>query len=168
VVSFSDDPVAWRRYLAEGNARQARKRVSADALFRDTAGRILLVDPVYKPNWDLPGGMAEANESPRAAAVREVREELGFAAELGELLLLEWMPPHGPWDDLLAFIFDGGELTEDQIAHLQVTDEELRAFEFCTEDQAAERLRPYVWQRLTHALEALRTGRPWYGETGGS
>jgi 8-oxo-dGTP diphosphatase len=166
MTSFSDDPVAWRQYLAEGNARQARKRVSADVLFRDTASRILLVDPVYKPDWDLPGGMAEANESPRVAAAREVREELGFTPQLGDLLLLEWMPPHGPWDDLLAFIFDGGVLTEVQIAQLHITDEELRAFEFCTKEQAMERLRPYVLERLDHALEALRTGRPWYREAG--
>jgi hypothetical protein len=49
-------------YLAEGNAKQARKRVSADAIVRDSSGRILLVDPIYKPDWDMPGGMAEANE----------------------------------------------------------------------------------------------------------
>jgi hypothetical protein len=32
-------------HLAEGNARQARKRVSADVLIRDAGQRILLVDP---------------------------------------------------------------------------------------------------------------------------
>jgi len=43
-VSESDDP-ARLAYLAEGNARQARKRVAADVLIRDRAGRVLLVDP---------------------------------------------------------------------------------------------------------------------------
>ena len=75
-MSESDDP-ARLAYLAEGNARQARKRVAADVLIRDRAGRVLLVDPTYKPDWDLPGGMAEANEAPGAAAARELREELG-------------------------------------------------------------------------------------------
>jgi hypothetical protein len=56
----SDD---YNAYLAEGNARQARKRVAADLLIHNR-GNVLLVDPVYKPNWDLPGGMIEANESP--------------------------------------------------------------------------------------------------------
>jgi hypothetical protein len=41
-------------YLAEGNAKQARKRVAADVLIRDPAGRVLLVDPTYKEHWDLP------------------------------------------------------------------------------------------------------------------
>ncbi|MGX7828983.1 hypothetical protein ACTG9Q_28240 [Actinokineospora sp. 24-640] len=33
-------------YLAEGNAKQARKRVAADLLIRDEAGRVLLVNPL--------------------------------------------------------------------------------------------------------------------------
>lgn len=47
------DPEAWNAYLAEGNATQARKRVAADVLLRDAAGRVLLVNPTYKPGWDL-------------------------------------------------------------------------------------------------------------------
>ena len=64
MASFQGDAAAWEAYLAEGNAKQARKRVAADVLVRDTSERILLVDPSYKPDWDLPGGMAEANEPP--------------------------------------------------------------------------------------------------------
>src|SRR5437016_1408697 len=52
---YRRDPEAWQEHLAEGNARQARKRVGADAILRDSHGRILLVDPDYKPDWDLPG-----------------------------------------------------------------------------------------------------------------
>lgn len=51
------DTDAWNAYLAEGNAKQARKRVAADVLLRDPSGRVLLVNPTYKPGWDLPGGM---------------------------------------------------------------------------------------------------------------
>ncbi len=74
---YERDPEGWAEYLAEGNRTQAHKRVGADVVFRDHAGRILLVDPVYKPDWDLPGGMAEANESPLDTAKREIPEELG-------------------------------------------------------------------------------------------
>jgi 8-oxo-dGTP pyrophosphatase MutT (NUDIX family) len=97
--------------LAEGNRTQARKRVSADVLFCHADGRILLVDPVYKPGWDFPGGMAEANESPASAAGREIREELGIVRAV-DRLLVDWVAPHGPWDDLIAFVFDGGMLSE--------------------------------------------------------
>jgi hypothetical protein len=37
-------------------ASLARKRMAATAFFRDDQGRVLLVDPVYKETWDLPGG----------------------------------------------------------------------------------------------------------------
>jgi len=160
----ADDPARRRAHLAEGNARQARKRVSADVLFRDSSDRVLLVDPTYKPDWDLPGGMAEENEAPRAAASREVREELGFTPQLHALLLVAWVPPHGAWDDLLAFIFDGGVLAEPQVARLYLADHELAAFEFCTVEQATGRLRPYVWRRVRQALDAIHDGHTRYQE----
>jgi 8-oxo-dGTP pyrophosphatase MutT (NUDIX family) len=163
---YERDPEAWNAYLAEGNAKQARKRVSADAILRDAHGRILLVDPRYKPDWDLPGGMAEANEAPPDALRRELREELGLEAQVGGLLCVDWVSPHGPWDDLVSFIFDGGALGQDAIASLRLTDDELGAFEFCDEGQVKERLRPYVWRRVSVALEALTTGRARYLQDG--
>jgi ADP-ribose pyrophosphatase YjhB (NUDIX family) len=165
MASVSDDDDASRfAYLAEGNANQARKRVAADVLISDTTGRILLVDPTYKPDWDMPGGMAEANEPPRRAAERELREELGLRVELGRLLYLEWAPPHGPWDDALMFIFDGGTLDEAEIAALRITDGELASFAFFELDAAQERLRPYVWERLRQAAAARQSGEVVYRE----
>lgn len=163
---YEGDSQAWQAHLAVGNAIQPRKRVSADVLIRDHAGRILLVDPVYKPDWDTPGGMAEANEPPPHAARRELREELGLDIQVGRLLVVDWVPPHGPWDDLLAFVFDGGELTGDQIAGITLMDDELRAFDFCTPEQARIRLRPYVWRRVATALDVLETGRAQYLQDG--
>ena len=159
-------PAEWNAYLAEGNAKQARKRVAADVLLRDEAGRILLVDPNYKPNWDLPGGMAEANEPPDEAARRELAEELGLQIKLGGILCIDWVSPHGPWDDSLMFVFDGGVLTSHQMQGLHLVDEELGQFRFCNKDEATELLRPYVGRRVEAALETLRTGRVRYLEDG--
>ncbi len=163
---YERDPEAWNAHLAEGNAKQARKRVSADVILRDALGRILLVDPKYKPDWDLPGGMAEANEPPAAAVRRELREELGLDLQPGDLLCVDWVSPHGPWDDLINFIFDGGVLDEHGLAGLRLLDGELRAYEFCELGQVKERLRPYVWRRVSMALEALATGRARYLQDG--
>jgi 8-oxo-dGTP pyrophosphatase MutT (NUDIX family) len=120
------------------------------------------VDPKYKPDWDIPGGMAEANEPPHETVRRELREELGLDIEVGALLCVDWVAPHGPWDDLLAFVFDGGALTDEQLAARQLRDDELAEFAFCTEQAAQQRLRPYVWRRIAAALGALHTGRAVY------
>jgi ADP-ribose pyrophosphatase YjhB (NUDIX family) len=162
---YERDPKAWQRYLAAGNASQARKRVGADALIRDEQDRILLVDPTYKPDWDLPGGMAEANEAPHEAVRRELREELGLDVRPGRMLCVDWVPPHGPWDDTLMFIFDGGVLSAAGAGALRPRDGELAACAFCTAAEAAERLRPYVWRRVQTALRVLQGGRECYVAT---
>lgn len=162
---YERDSAAWYTHLAEGNARQARKRVGADVLIRNRRGEVLLVDPSYKPDWDLPGGMAEPNEPPHRAAERELREELGLDLSLGTMLVVDWVAPHGPWDDSLMFIFDGGVLDDRQIASLRVVDPEIRAFRFCSPVQAATMLRPYVWSRLEQAITAVNQGRSHYLHT---
>ena len=166
VPLYARDPEAWKAHLAEGNATQPRKRVSADVIVRDAIGRLLLVNPAYKPDWDLSGGMAEANEPPHHTARRELHEELGLTLDIGDLLCVDWIAPHDPWDDLLAFVFDGGTLTIDQVAGLTIGDSELVEYQFCTPQQAAQHLRPYLWRRTQTALHALTTGTIQYLENG--
>ncbi|GGO44664.1 hypothetical protein GCM10012286_31450 [Streptomyces lasiicapitis] len=156
------DPEAWNAYLAEGNATQPRKRVAADVLIRDESGRVLLVKPTYKPGWDLPGGMAEANEPPHEAAMRELVEELGLELALGGLLVVDWAPPHGPWDDQLCFIFDGGVLDGVRADELRPRDAELSDASFVTAADAQALLRPRLARRLDVAIRALAAGLPEY------
>ena len=90
--------------------------VSAVVL-RDIDGRILVVRKRGTSKYMLPGGKIEAGESPAAAAVRELHEEVGAELAPDSLLLLgEWTAPaaneagltvHGhifehPWVDGLA------------------------------------------------------------------
>src|SRR5574341_1619825 len=110
--------------------------------------------------------MAEANEPPRQAARRELKEELGLELPIGRLLCVDWVSPHGPWDDSLMFVFDGGVLDQREISHLRLLDDELAAFRFFTKDEASDLLRPYVWRRVEVALDALRTGQARYLEDG--
>lgn len=152
-LNENQDSASRLAYLAEGNAKQARKRAAVDVILRDGAGRILIVDPVYKPDWDLPGGMVEKNEPPRQTAIREVHEELDLEVVPGPLLHIEWVPPHGPWDDMISLIFDGGIVSDPSA--LRLADGELRAAEFVEPDEAQARLRPYVWARAKAALAVL-------------
>jgi ADP-ribose pyrophosphatase YjhB (NUDIX family) len=105
----------------------ATPRVSAGALFVDEQGRVLLVEPIYKSYWDVPGGYVEPGESPLAACTREVREELGIAPRLGALLVVDWAPAEHEGDKLL-FIFDGGTLDAEQLAAIRLQPAELRSY----------------------------------------
>ncbi|MFF2852544.1 NUDIX domain-containing protein [Streptomyces sp. NPDC058001] len=146
-------------YLAEGNARQARKRVAADALIRDHQGQLLLVRPTYKAGWDLPGGMSEGNEEPLITVYRELDEELGLGdVGIQGLLCLDWVAPHGPWDDLLAFVFDGGELSATQIEQLAPRDAELSGYGFFEAGEALHMLPARQSRRADQALRALSDG----------
>jgi ADP-ribose pyrophosphatase YjhB (NUDIX family) len=83
--------------------------MAAGVLFRDERGRVLLVKPSYKAGWEIPGGYVEPGESPKQAASREVREELGVQPPIGRLLVVDGAP-HPDEGDKVLFIFDGGEL----------------------------------------------------------
>ncbi|MGH7867583.1 MAG: NUDIX domain-containing protein, partial [Candidatus Dormibacteraceae bacterium] len=152
---YKRDPQAWQQHLAEGNAHQARKRVGADVVLLDDDSRILIVQPNYKPGWDLPGGMIEANEPPLEGLRRELAEELDLHLVKFQLLCIDWVPPHGPWDDQLAFIFDGGVLSALEQERLTLHDNELLDFRFVEPAELSELLRPRLLRRVQMALEVL-------------
>jgi 8-oxo-dGTP pyrophosphatase MutT (NUDIX family) len=49
-------------------------------------GRVLVVRQSYRPGLTFPGGGVQAGEDRRAAAVRELREEVGVEAEAADLV----------------------------------------------------------------------------------
>ncbi len=159
---YRADPAAWNALLVQGNATQPRKRVCADVILRDQAGRILLVDPSYKPGWDLPGGMVEADEAPDAAVRRELLEELGLAVNLDRLLCVDWVPAHGPWDDMLAFVFDGGTLDTTTAASLHPCDAEIDTIAFVEPNRVPEHLGGHTRRRVETAITLLGSGRTAY------
>ena len=91
-----EDPKGFRSLL---NSFLPRKRAISQMLIRSTDGRVLLCQLTYKRDFDLPGGVVEVSESPQLAVAREVEEELGLEVEAGPLLLTDWLPPWGGWDD---------------------------------------------------------------------
>lgn len=55
-----------------------KKQLAAGVILLNDHEDILLVKPTYRGGWLLPGGVVESFESPRDAALREIREELGL------------------------------------------------------------------------------------------
>ncbi|MGI5506450.1 NUDIX domain-containing protein [Lentzea sp. CA-135723] len=163
MAGLKDDDARFA-YLAEGNAKQARKRVASKVLIRDQRGHVVLVNPTYKEHWDLPGGMVEDNEAPRAAAVREVGEELGLTIEPDRVLVLDWIGAHGPWDDQLLFIFDGGVLSDSDAEQLVPRDPEISEVAVVPLREARHLLRSDMSERVDRAIRALERESTDYSE----
>ncbi|MDX8053268.1 NUDIX hydrolase [Lentzea sp. BCCO 10_0798] len=142
----------------------SRALSGAGALFFDEAGRLLLVEPTYKPHWEIPGGVIEHGETPSEACRREIEEELGLVREPGRLLVADWAPRDG--EDRVLFVFEGGLLTADDDIRLQA--EELRSYEFVRPSQVGERLIPRLARRVAEALRARESGETRYLEHGRS
>lgn len=143
-----------------------KKRVAAGALFADGEGRTLLVEPTYKPYWQLPGGVADGDESPLAAATRAVRRELGLDVELGRLLVVDWVGPSAGKIEGLLFVYDGGSLTREQSDAVTLPPEELRDWAWCADEVLPERLPDFMLPRIRAALHARHHGATQYLERG--
>jgi 8-oxo-dGTP diphosphatase len=143
-----------------------RKRMGAGVLLCDGRERVLLVEPAYKPHWEVPGGCVEADESPRAAAARELREELGLAVEVGRLLVTDWVPARDGRTEGLMLIFDGGVLSADDASGIRVPADELRGWAWCTAAEVEERLLPLLSRRIAAAVQARAEGGCAYLEDG--
>ena len=143
-----------------------RKRMGSGVLLSDPDGRILLVQPTYKPDWEVPGGAVEVDESPRAAALREVEEEPGLSVEIGRLLVTDWVPPRPGRTEGLMLIFDGGVMTPTRAARIRLPADELRSWAWCTVAQAGERLSALLARRVSASIAARAEGRSAYLEDG--
>ena len=146
-----DIPPEVIRYIAAHPAPAG----CADALIRDDRGRVLLVDPVYKPGWDLPGGMTE-DEGPAQAVARELLEELGLRADIGRLLTVDTVPASVYGRTLMAYVYAAHPRGDLDPAAFALQHEEIRAAEFFAEDRALELLPAPLRRRLAAALEAER------------
>lgn len=157
-----NDPASFRTLL---NSFLPRKRAIGQMLIRDTAGRVLLCHLTYKRDWDLPGGVVEVGESPHLAASREIEEELALTIEAGEIVLTDWLPPWGGWDDAVCLVFDGGVHSPDLVEAIRPEAREIRSAEFLTLEQIDERAADFTARRIRAALAAL-DGGPHYTESG--
>lgn len=131
VLVFS---LRWRR--APVRAATARGLIS------DPAGRWLIVRPVGRRHWQLPGGRLDPGEPPTTACRRELREELGVDLAPGPLCAVTWRRRR------VSFIFDMG-IHESLSIRLQAR--ELSDWRWATPEEALPLLKPDVAAVLTTA-----------------
>jgi 8-oxo-dGTP pyrophosphatase MutT (NUDIX family) len=143
------EPGGFRALL---NSFLPRKRAISQMLVRDPEGRVLLCQLTYKRDWDLPGGVVEVGESPQVAVQREVEEELGLEVEPRGLLLTDWLPPWGGWDDAVCLVFDGGTLPQSALADVVMQEREIRDVRFCTLEEVDELAADFTARRVRAAV----------------
>lgn len=127
-----------------------RHALGAGALVRDAHGRILLIQQTYQrpPVWLPPGGWVDRGETPRQAARREIREELGIPVEIGRPLAAS-----GGGYGEVTILFEAHRLDD---AELRLSDEIERVGYFLPAELPAmpEIIRSYILE----AVAALRSG----------
>jgi 8-oxo-dGTP pyrophosphatase MutT (NUDIX family) len=157
------DPKSFRALL---NSFLPRKRAISQMLVTDQRGHVLLCELTYKQDWDLPGGVVEVGESPQRAVSREVTEELGLRIVAGPLLLTDWLPSWGGWDDAICLVFDGGVHSTDLLGGLMLQQREINAAEFCSLEQIREKAADFTARRIEAALMNLHSAHLGYSESG--
>ena len=123
--------------------------VSAGALIFDRAGRLLILKPVYKSGWTIPGGVMEADgESPWEACRREVREECGLDVQAGQLACMDFRRPRPGRPGGIRFLFRCGAFDDDSLAGLTLQPEEISAYQLAALDDALPLLRGPIRRRV--------------------
>lgn len=147
----------------EHYARLHKIPTVAGALIRNASAELLIVKPNYRDGWLIPGGAAEADESPKTACYREVLEEVGLELPLGRLLCVDYrfLSKRG---GSLAFLFDGGVLNNTQIESIRLQTEELDAFKFVDKQEALKLCNTFLSTRMKKGVEALETNKTFYLE----
>lgn len=141
-----------------------RKPAGAGVLCTNAEGKVLIVVPTYKPEWEIPGGTVENNESPKQACMREVQEELGIELPVGGLLQLNYREESDHLGELFLFLFDGGVLSEEQIASIKLPLDELSNFHFMTLDEIKEKTIPSLYHLIESGLNQKELNQTGYTE----
>lgn len=147
-----------------------KKRMAAGVIFLNEKKKILILKPSYKDYWSIPGGVIEKDESPRNAALREVKEEIGLDSKSMQFVCLDYMSPqnsgYSTKDENIQFIFYGGVLTAEDIKGIKLDEEEISEYKFVSKEEAIKSVSDRLANRLKPCFEALGKGKAVYLEGG--
>ncbi|MFJ3903575.1 NUDIX domain-containing protein [Streptomyces sp. NPDC090025] len=154
-------PQAW---LPPAEYIETLPRATAYAClyFTDVLGRPFQLRPVHaSESWHWPGGSMDPGETPWETALRECHEETGLVHHGEPRLLGACFTTHRgedwPANDI-GFIFDGGALTDAEIASIVLDPEEHTDYQLRTLAEWQREMSPRAFERLAAIDRARRTG----------
>lgn len=143
-----------------------KKRMGAGMLFFNNQGELLIVKPVYKDSWSIPGGVVDDNESPQQACVREVKEEINLDIQPPKFLGVDYVTATNEKSENLQFVFYGGILDSGQIKNIKLPPKELSEYKFLKISAALPLLGEKMQKRISPCLNAIESANHLYLENG--
>ena len=123
-------------------ARLERRASSAGVALYDANGRVLIVKAHYKKYWSFPGGIVDEGETPRQAAVRETREEVGLPVHIDKLDFRLIVNRVSDIAQTYQFIFES-RVGASVLNHVLIDNKEIEAYALVSRDDILHGDRSY-------------------------
>lgn len=130
-----------------------KHRVGVGIVVFNPAGQVLLLKHVFHPfaPWGVPSGWLDKREAPQEGALRELKEEAGLDAQLGDML---WMQrSQYPANEIVIF-FAGYSSDEPVVSSFEIL--EARWFD---PDQLPANMQEYTLRAIEQGV-ARQNGQP--------
>ncbi|WP_245692211.1 NUDIX domain-containing protein [Streptomyces katrae] len=107
--------------------------------------------------WCGGGVDSDLGETPRAAAAREVREEIGLDLAPGRLLAVNWSHRPG-YPARVRFLYDGGVLDAAALDRIRLEPTELLEWRTAPREELRGLVKPHLRRQIKACLDALAEG----------
>ena len=111
-------------------------------ILENSAGQVLVVKASYKSYWTFPGGIVDADETPKEAAIRETFEEVGIRVDTARVEFVAVINRKSDLAQTYQFIFKA-TLTKTMLEHLVLQNSELEEYALITKADVARKNRVY-------------------------
>ena len=116
---------------------------SSAMILENPQGEVLLVKAGYRHYWSLPGGVVDPGESPKDAAIREVKEEVGLAISPESVEFVGTVYRTSPIIDTYQFIFTA-KVTRAMSESIVLQESEIEDYLFVAKDHVKKSDLPYA------------------------